>query len=103
MRSLIARTIPFVALLVIAISLFGLSGCSRPAELPQKNSPEALLYVNRCGTCHRAYDPRSMTAAMWQIQVDSMASRIARAGMPALTNRERAAILDYLTKNAGQN
>jgi ribosomal protein L31 len=69
--------------------------------LPESGTYAARLYVERCGQCHPAYNPHQMTAAMWQAQVDAMQPRIQQAGLVPLTADERAAILDYLTRNAG--
>jgi len=38
--------------------------CERP--LPEANSAAAQLYARRCGQCHHAYAPASLTAAMWE-------------------------------------
>lgn len=79
----------------------GVAGChQRP--LPQADSDDAHVYIDRCGQCHAPYDPRSMTAAMWQTQLDLMEPKIRQAGLPALTEAQRRAILDYLTRNAGK-
>jgi len=80
-----------------------LAGCARPpaAPFPQAGSPAETLYISRCSVCHSAYDPRTMTAAMWQIQVTAMESRIEHAGLPPLSPADRATILNYLTSNAG--
>ena len=51
--------------------------------------------------CHRAYDPRSLTGAMWQTQVELMDTKIRQAGIEPLTGDQRHIILDYLTRNAG--
>jgi hypothetical protein len=37
---------------------------------------------------------------MWEVQVQAMEPRMAQAGRP-LSEHERRAILDYLTRNAG--
>lgn len=81
-----------VALLIVA-------GCAR--RLPEEGGPAARLYQARCGSCHQAYDPRSLTAAMWAMQVGAMGPRIAAAGQAPLTPEEQQAILDYLRRNAG--
>ncbi|HTW88361.1 MAG TPA: hypothetical protein VMD75_10185 [Candidatus Binataceae bacterium] len=86
------------ATLAVAI-LGGIWGCHR-APLPETGSYAERLYVERCGGCHAAYNPRSMTAAMWQVQVQAMEPRIAQTGRP-LSLDERRAIVDYLTRNAG--
>lgn len=75
------------------------AGCSRP--LPEEGSEAANLYVARCaGTCHRPYQPASMTAAMWQLQVARMLPVIVRAGLPPVSARERDTLLAYLERNA---
>jgi hypothetical protein len=75
-------------------------GCrSRP--LPEQGSYAERLYVARCdGKCHAPHDPRTMTAAMWQVQFDRMVAVCARAGMPLTADQQRT-ILDYLERNAG--
>jgi hypothetical protein len=86
------------AALAVAI-LGGTCGCHRSA-LPENGSYAARLYAERCGGCHAAYNPRSMTAAMWEVQVQAMEPRIAQTGRP-LSAAERRAIVEYLTRNAG--
>lgn len=77
-----------------------LAAChARP--LPEADSDAARTYVERCGKCHRAYDPRSMTGTMWQTQVELMDTKIRQAGMEPLTGDQRHRILEYLTRNAG--
>ncbi len=79
--------------------LAALAGCHR-ATLPESGTYPARLYAARCGTCHAAYNPRSMTAAMWQVQLQAMEPRMAATGHP-LSDDDRRAILEYLTRNAG--
>lgn len=88
----------FGAALAVAI-LGGTCGCHR-AALPESGSYAERLYAERCGGCHAAYNPRSMTAAMWEVQVQAMEHRIALTGRP-LSADERRTIIDYLTRNAG--
>ncbi len=92
----------FVTVVALCALLAGAFGCRRGQELPQKNSYAAELYVERCGTCHKAYDPHSMTAAMWDIQVSMMEPVMARAGVRPLSPDEKQTILDYLERNAGR-
>ncbi len=79
--------------------LAGVAGCRR-AALPESGSYPARLYTERCGACHAAYNPRSMTATMWAVQMQAMDPRMAQAGRP-LSDAERRTILEYLTRNAG--
>lgn len=75
-----------------------LLGCS--ADVPEAETPPAQLYVNRCGGCHRVYPPSSMTAAMWEMQVERMQGELVRRGLPPLTNDERATVLVYLRRHS---
>jgi hypothetical protein len=95
-----ARAVAAIAALIAAGALGLASGCSRE-RLPEHGTPDARLYVERCGSCHIAYDPRALTASMWEFQVKAMDRRIAEARVRPLTPEERAAILDYLSRNAG--
>jgi mono/diheme cytochrome c family protein len=74
-------------------------GCAK--ALPDQRSPGAQLYAARCGSCHQLYAPRSLTPAMWEIQVNAMQDKIIAAGQPPLTPAENKTILDYLKRNAG--
>jgi hypothetical protein len=84
----------------LVIAALALLGCTR--SLPKAGSAAAQLYVKRCGGCHQAYDPRSLTASMWGLQLLAMRGKIAEAGQTPLTPEEEHAILDYLKRNAGQ-
>ncbi len=75
-------------------------GCRQ--NLPDAQSYAARLYVARCGQCHTAYSPRSLTGAMWEVQVEMMDARMRQAGLPALSEEEKRAILSYLKKNAAR-
>ena len=84
-----------------AAAVISLAACQAARPLPEAGSDAARTYVERCGKCHRAYDPRSMTGAMWQTQLGLMDTKIRQAGMEPLTVDQRQIILDYLTRNAG--
>ncbi len=75
------------------------AGCTHP--LPEANTYPARLYAQRCGQCHTAYQPRSLTAAMWQAQVQMMQQRMRTAGIPPLSPEQKKIILGYLERNAG--
>jgi hypothetical protein len=76
------------------------SGCKR-SPLPDAASPEAQLYVSKCGNCHTPYNPHELTAEMWDTQVTMMELKMQSAGLPPLTPDDRASILEYLKRNAG--
>jgi hypothetical protein len=74
-------------------------GCAR--DLPQQDTYAGQLYIRRCGGCHAPYDPRTMTPAMWRVQVGAMEPKMRAAGLQPLTPDQRATIMDYLMRNAG--
>jgi mono/diheme cytochrome c family protein len=86
--------------LTVALAALALLGCTR--SLPEIGSTAAQLYVVRCGGCHQAYAPRSLTASMWGLQLLAMRHKIAEAGQTPLTPEDEHAILNYLKRNAGQ-
>lgn len=86
-----------VALIFAAIVV---SGCKR-APLPDGASPEAQLYVSKCGNCHTPYNPHELTAQMWDTQITMMEVKMQSAGLPPLTADDRQSILEYLKRNAG--
>ena len=75
------------------------AGCTPP--LPEAGTGDALLYEARCGTCHRAFLPRTLTAEMWRVQVERMQKKYREAGMLPPNEVERERIMAYLTRNAG--
>ncbi|MGO9059440.1 MAG: hypothetical protein ACLQU2_18975 [Candidatus Binataceae bacterium] len=86
------------AILVLLLAVAGIGGCSKP--LPEQNTAAEQLYAERCGQCHRAYGPGSLSAAMWEVQVQMMEAKMRQYGVPQLTDQERETILSYLTRNA---
>jgi len=81
-----------------ALLSLALAACQ--SKLPEQESPAAQLYVQRCGGCHAAYNPRSLTPAMWAAQVRLMEDKIRKGGLPPLTAEQSKTILDYLTRNS---
>src|SRR6516162_9381615 len=92
-RSLLASLL-FASLLLVS--------CQKSKPLPEQGTYAQQLYVERCGGCHRPYSPASMTAAMWEAQVEAMRVKIAQAGQPPLSPQQHLAILAYLKRNAGK-
>jgi hypothetical protein len=89
--------------LAIALLLVTLCACACERPLPEANTAAAQLYARRCGQCHHAYAPASLTAAMWRIQLDMMESKMRQNRVAPLTGQERDTILGYLTRNAEHN
>jgi hypothetical protein len=84
--------------LVTLLSAAALFGCS--PDVPEPETPPAQLYVSRCGGCHRVYAPGSMTAAMWEMQVERMRGELVRRGVPPLNKEERETVLAYLRRHS---
>jgi hypothetical protein len=104
-RILSSGTLRPVLLLSLITSVPGasfLSSCQETKPLPEQGSYSQQLYVERCGACHRPYSPASMTAAMWEAQLEAMRVKIAQAGQPPLSPQQHLAILAYLKRNAGK-
>jgi hypothetical protein len=91
---------PFVFSVPLILAFFG--GCEKSRPLPEQGTYAQQLYVERCGVCHRPYNPAAMTAAMWEVQVEVMRAKIAQAGQPPLSGQQDLTILDYLKRNAGK-
>jgi hypothetical protein len=87
----------FAAISLTALLIF--AGCV-PKPLPEDGTATEQLYVHRCGVCHRAYTPSTLTSAMWQLQVDAMELKISAAGMPPLTSGDKQTILAYLERHS---
>ena len=79
-------------------SLAAVVGCTH--ALPDPGSPGAQLYEHRCGTCHPLHEPRSLTAAMWEIQVTRMRETMQRRGATPLSPDEETLLLSYLKTHA---
>ena len=92
----------FKANLIVAFAVSGLlvAGCAKK-PLPEAGSAAEVRYVNRCGGCHRPYQPSTMTSAMWAEQIVTMREKIAQAGQPPMSGFEEHQILGYLQRNAG--
>ncbi|HTT74530.1 MAG TPA: hypothetical protein VMF50_00945 [Candidatus Binataceae bacterium] len=86
---------------IASVAFLILAGCARK-PLPEAGTAAEQLYAQRCGACHRAYQPSTLTPAMWQIQVDAMELKISGAGQPPLTPAGKQAILAYLERNASK-
>jgi mono/diheme cytochrome c family protein len=84
----------------LVILALGLAACSR-RPLPEAGSAAVAVYAERCGGCHRAFDPASMKYALWEMLLPRMEERMRSAGMPPLSGEERDTIRAYLRRNSG--
>ena len=79
------------ALIVCALLL---AACDTP--LPDPQSAGGQIYQVRCSGCHRLYEPRSLTAAMWEVQIKRMQEEMVRRGVNPLTEQEHHLVMSYL-------
>jgi hypothetical protein len=79
------------------VSLLLLEACR---ALPEPESPAARVYAERCGDCHRAYMPGSMTWPMWEYQLGRMRLLYAQLRRPWLSPQEESLVIDYLQRHA---
>lgn len=82
----------------LAIGALFAAGCT---SLPEPDSPAAQAYARRCGECHRAYAPGSMTWPMWEYQLGRMRLLFGQLNRPWLATEEEALVIDYLKRHAG--
>ena len=78
-------------------ALLALAGCQ---SLPEPTSPGAQTFARRCGECHRAYMPGSMTWPMWEYQLGRMHTLFTQLHRPWLTAEEERLVTDYLKRHA---
>lgn len=78
--------------------LLAAAACSK---LPDADSPGAQVFARRCGECHRAYAPGSMTWPMWEYQLGRMRTLFAQVHKPWLSPEEERLVTDYLQQHAG--
>jgi Dihaem cytochrome c len=97
MRRILLR----IGLALAAFVFVTMTGCQQ-RPLPEQDTYAGQLYVRQCGQCHSPYNPHSMTAAMWEIEVPKMEDKIRQSGLPALETAQKQTILEYLQRNAGQ-
>lgn len=88
-----------IAVVVTAV-LFIITGCETP-PLPELDSPEAKLYIEKCSLCHPVQHPKIINYRSWVRKVDQMEKKVKISGKrEPLTDEERSIILGYLKKHA---
>jgi hypothetical protein len=81
----------------VLLLIGALAACSSP--LPDEGSASAELYRNRCGSCHRIYQPRALKFPLWEPIVARMETYLRHSRQP-LAEAERETILAYLRQHA---
>jgi hypothetical protein len=83
----------------VLVGMLLAAGCG--PGLPEPESAGAQAFVRRCGECHRAYAPGSMTWPMWEYQMGRMRLLFTQLRRPWLAPDEERLIVDYLQRHAG--
>jgi cytochrome c5 len=79
--------------LLVIIFLSACSGSSNNSTAGTTKFPEGKdLYVSKCTSCHKAYEPELYTKDEWRKILDEMGSKA------KLTKDEKIIILNYLSK-----
>jgi hypothetical protein len=68
--------------------------------IPDADSPEAKVYVEKCGVCHVLPHPKRLSFNSWKHMLKLMDQRIAERDMSPLEPEEREAIETYLKRHA---
>ena len=86
-------------LIALAFLFLLFAGCEQ--TIPAADTPEGLLYIEKCGTCHLAPHPQKYTFKVWQRIVATMEEKVETTGArDALTGEEEAVIRNYLKRHA---
>jgi hypothetical protein len=87
--------------LLITLGVMLIFGCAagRPTPIPDTGSPEARLYVEKCGPCHSVPHPKRHTFAEWEHIVTLMKVQMEKKGM-SFTPEERKVVMNYLKKHS---
>ena len=73
---------------------------ARPDALGPADAPGLSLFKTACSQCHALPEPRLHTSAEWPGIVERMRTNMKRMGKPVITDRERDAIVGYLSRPA---
>ncbi|MDH5323830.1 MAG: cytochrome c [Gammaproteobacteria bacterium] len=72
-------------------------------ELPEPESSSALLYLEKCSTCHAAPAPGKHSARLWPAILQRMQMRMKSKGVQQLSNVELSLLVEYLQKHGKQS
>jgi hypothetical protein len=86
---------------IFLTSILLLVGCSagRPTPIPDTDSQEARLYIEKCAPCHSVPHPKRHTFAEWEHIIVVMKERMESKGM-SFTPEEQKIVLGYLKEHS---
>ena len=76
-----------------------LAGLALPAHADRIPAPTHPLYLEECGACHLAYPPQMLDAHSWLHLMNGLPKHFGTDA--SLDDKRRAAIADFLGRNAG--
>ncbi len=69
-------------------------------SIPDADSPEAKVYIERCSVCHVLPHPKRLSFSGWKHMLKLMDQRMEERGISPLEPAEREAIAAYLKHHA---
>ncbi len=69
-------------------------------SIPDADSPEAKVYIERCSVCHVLPHPKRLSFSSWKHMLKLMDQRMEERGISPLEPAEREAIAAYLKRHA---
>lgn len=95
------RKLDLVAVMILASLSYGCSnGPAEQRHYPEEGTPQATLYVTKCGQCHGAPLPGAHTARVWPSVLDRMQVHIKANNVSPVSREELSIILGYLQQHA---
>lgn len=90
----------FLFVLLLACSEQNTSAPLVASDYPESESPQAKLYLEKCGSCHAAPLPAIHSEKQWFGVVQRMQFRMTNKAIKPLNDQELAIIVEYLQKHA---
>jgi mono/diheme cytochrome c family protein len=88
----------FFIILYLSVLLTACAGA--PTPIPDAESRGALIYAQKCSTCHSLPHPKRHRYAEWVTMVKLMEAHMQKDNTAPLTDQERSLILNYLKEQA---
>ena len=86
--------------MAIAVFACGNNQTAQPRNYPDEGTPQAQIYMEKCGQCHAAPLPSAHTAKIWPSVLQRMQLRMKTKHVPPLTRKEMSIILGYVQQHA---
>jgi hypothetical protein len=92
----------FLIWTILGLLVYGCGSdqAAQPTHYPEEGTPQAVLYIAKCGQCHGAPLPTAHTASVWPGVLDRMQVHIQASNVARVSREEMSIILGYLQQNA---